>query len=415
MAALAVVLFTSCPGTESPEQEEVFLPPSKPQAPLLVFWNSMIIAGWSGISGADSYEIYCSADSENPGPAVKSAGVTSAVLTATGDKNLFSSGVAYYVWIRAKNSAGVSPLSDAAAQISTGDGPLYRDMAAVDGKPVSGNGAYAIKVTVPPGYMYGGTEQIKKGVFVQGRNLSIDSFTMAKYETTRELYVVVQAWALENGYHFATVVPVFSVNDQARPVTGISWRDAVVWCNAYSEMTGLEPVYYYPAVEPGAVLRDSGNPAACNGAVMDKGKTGYRLPTEVEREFAARGGDPDKADWQYSYAGSNAADDVAWYHGNSAFQIQPVGGKTANRLGIFDLSGNVQEWCWDWMNWAVDVTAETPADGAAYSQTAPLANQKAFNGGGVGSNITYSCVAYRWGYAPEYHDNYIGFRVVRIP
>jgi formylglycine-generating enzyme required for sulfatase activity len=176
-------------------------------------------------------------------------------------------------------------------------------------------------------------------------------------------------------------------------------------------MAELEPVYRYN----GGILKDSTNAAVCDGAVMDKTKSGYRLPTEVEREFAARGGDPGKADWMYMYAGSATASKVAWYHGKSAYTINAVGTKTANRLGIFDLSGNVQEWCWDWMNWAVDVTAASPGDGAAYSGTAPLANQKAFNGGGVGSNITMSCVSYRWGYIPGYTDPYVGFRVVRKP
>jgi formylglycine-generating enzyme required for sulfatase activity len=112
----------------------------------------------------------------------------------------------------------------------------------------------------------------------------------------------------------------------------------------------------------------------------------------------------------FIYAGSNNADTVAWYHGNSPFQIKAVGTKTANSLGLYDLSGNAQEWCWDWMHWAADVTAATPADGEAYHKIA--ANQKAFNGGGVGSNVTMSSVTYRWGFGPGYTDGYIGFRVV---
>jgi formylglycine-generating enzyme required for sulfatase activity len=208
-------------------------------------------------------------------------------------------------------------------------------------------------------------------------------------------------------------MPVFSGGDTYKPVAGISWRDAVVWCNAYSEKEGKNPVYTYQ----GAVIRDSRdiNATACDDAEMDKTQSGYRLPTEVEREFAARGGDPGKPGWMYIYAGSDNADVVAWYHGNSPYTVREVGQKAANRLGIYDLSGNVQEWCWDWMNYSADVTPETPAEGAAYRGTAPLINQKPFNGGGVGSNVTMSCVAYRWGFTPDYKDSYVGFRVVRKP
>jgi formylglycine-generating enzyme required for sulfatase activity len=237
---------------------------------------------------------------------------------------------------------------------------------------------------------------------------------MAQYETTQELWYTVQTWALEHGYQFQN--PKNSVptgENKHKPVAGISWRDAVVWCNAYSEKDGKAPVYTYH----GEVIRDSrnANATACDNAVMDKTKTGFRLPTEAEREFAARGGNPGQADWMYVYAGSNTAGDVAWHYGNSPGAVMEGGKKTANRLGVFDLSGNVQEWCWDWMNWAVELTAATPPDGAAYRGTSPFANQKAFNGGGVGSNPTMSCVAYRWGYAPDYTNNYVGFRVVRKP
>ncbi|MDR2758068.1 MAG: formylglycine-generating enzyme family protein, partial [Spirochaetaceae bacterium] len=279
------------------------------------------------------------------------------------------------------------------------------------GGTVTGSSDYAITVTVPndPAYNNPGASSVKKGVFTEGRTVPIDSFAMAKYETTRTLWYTVAAWALANGYQFQNPNAAAPGGSNGNlPVTGISWRDAIVWCNAYSQKEGKEPVYR----SGGSLLKNSTDAAACDNAVMDKTKNGYRLPTEVEREFAARGGDPGQAAWMFTYAGSNAPDTVAWHHGNSPFQTKPVGTKTANSLGIYDLSGNVQEWCWDWMDWAVDVTTATPVDGAYHGT---MAGQKPFNGGGAGSNVTMSSVVYRWGYEPGYTDGYVGFRVVCKP
>ena len=79
-------------------------------------------------------------------------------------------------------------------------------------------------------------------------------------------------------------------------------------------------------------------------------------------------------------------------------------------MGIFDLSGNAQEWGWDWINYGVAVTPDTPWDGVRYSSRF---SQKPMAGGGVGSNITLSCTADRWGYGTSYKDGYVGFRLVR--
>ena len=277
----------------------------------------------------------------------------------------------------------------------------------VPGGTVTGSAGYAMIVTIPPGYMNAGNTISKPGVFVGDRTVSIDSFFMAKYETTRKLWYEVQLYAEENDYFFQNKIAAPSQAEEKKPVVGISWRDAVVWCNAYSEMDLLEPVYYYE----NNIVKDSRNPnaAACDSAVMDRSKNGYRLPTEVEREFAARGGDPREADWMFVYSGGNT-DDVVWHHGNSPFAIKDVGTKNANRLGIFDLSGNVQEWGWGWMNYNRPVRPDAPADGESYGS--PY-TQQPMAGGGVGSNATMSCVADRWGFITDYTDQYVGFRVIR--
>ncbi|MDR2742566.1 MAG: SUMF1/EgtB/PvdO family nonheme iron enzyme [Treponema sp.] len=399
-------LFAACP--QEPEIS-VNSPPAIPEGLALESGDGRLYASWQPAAGAAEYRLYWSGTETLPAEPGMTTSVTSAVITGlTNDRE-------YTVWVKAVNSAGESGLSDPAkgtpaARALPGQ---YIDFANISGGTVTGSDTYAIIVTVPtdpPGYTNAGTSSVRKGLFVEGRTVSIEPFAMAKYETTQDLWFAVQDWALGRGYQFQNKKNALSEANKIKPVVGISWRDAIVWCNAYSEMAELEPVYRDGS---GVVLKDSRNANACDNAAMDKTKNGFRLPTEAEREFAARGGDPSQVDWSYLYAGGNDADTVAWHHGNSAYQTKTVGAKSANRLGIHDLSGNVQEWCWDWMNYAVDVTAATPVDGADYSGTSPLANQKPFNGGGVGSNVTLSCVAYRWGFAPNYTDDYVGFRVVR--
>jgi formylglycine-generating enzyme required for sulfatase activity len=234
---------------------------------------------------------------------------------------------------------------------------------------------------------------------------------MAKYETTYELWYEVREWAEAHGYTFANqgregndgtdgLVPTTAKDE---PVTYVSWQDIIVWCNAYSEKSGKVPVY----TDGGAVIRSSSDTTACDHAVMDKTQSGFRLPTEVEWEFAARGGDPrDTMNWGYTYAGSNTVGDVAWYAGNSESATHPVGEKVANSLGLYDMSGNVYEWCWDRYE---SVSSSTPADGATSGRYRML------RGGGWYFDAYYVEVSYRYGTYPSNTYGNIGFRVVCSP
>ena len=119
------------------------------------------------------------------------------------------------------------------------------------------------------------------------------------------------------------------------PVTGVSWLDAVKWCNAKSQMGGLAPAYTVRGtpLKSGSTLPD-----------LVEGANGYRLPTVPEWEWAARGGTKST---HYKFSGSNNPDAVAWTKENSGGFPQPVRNKAPNELGIFDMSGNVRELCWD--------------------------------------------------------------------
>ena len=159
--------------------------------------------------------------------------------------------------------------------------------------------------------------------------VTVKSFYMAKYEVTQKEWVEVMGgnpsnWKGEN-----------------LPVEMVSWIDAIKYCNERSQKERLTPVY-----------RGAGDSITC-----DWEANGYRLPTEAEWEYAARGGNKDLLGSIYS--GGNSADAVAWYSSNSGSRTQVVMGKQGNSLGIYDMSGNVGEWCWDW--WGSGYYAQSPS------------------------------------------------------
>jgi formylglycine-generating enzyme required for sulfatase activity len=403
---LAVFFFSSC--SDDPGQEEI--PDFRVPSPSVISGDGELSVGWAAEAEFE-YEVWYGTGNDTGSSAKWNGTITVSDIVAGATITGLSNITVYYVWLRVQKEDGIGsfgPVASCMPQMPPAD---IEGFAYVPGGTVAGSGSYAMNVTVPtdpPGYMNAGKTLTKQGVFVEDRIVSINSFFMAKYETTRQLWHEVQSWAEENGYSFQNRTSTPNETNKNKPVANINWRDAIVWCNAYSEMSYLEPVYYYQ----GNILKDSRdtNGTACDGAVMNKSKNGYRLPSEVEREYAARGGDPGKIDWMFLFAGSNNADDVAWYHGNSAYTIQSVETKNSNRLGIYDLSGNVQECGWDWMRYSSAVTPDTPVDGEPYSTRF---NQKPMAGGGVGSHITMSCVADRWGFSTSYKDAHVGFRLVR--
>jgi formylglycine-generating enzyme required for sulfatase activity len=205
---------------------------------------------------------------------------------------------------------------------------------------------------------------------------AVDSFFIAKTEVTWSEWQIVRAWAVANGYDIGSAGAGMGPD---RPVTNVSWYEALKWCNARSEREGLRPVYN---LGPAVYRYGDSVPT------LDDTANGYRLPSEKEWEFAARGG---VATNDYEYSGSNDPDEVAWYAPISGSVTHDVATKLANELEIFDMSGNVWEWCFD-----------------AYAGTL-----RVIRGGSWSSSYVRCSVARR-----SYDDSsgsvdYIGFRVAR--
>ena len=127
----------------------------------------------------------------------------------------------------------------------------------------------------------------------------------------------------------------------------------------------------------------------------------YRLPTEAEWEFAARGGNKSQG---YKYSGSNNIENIAWYDGNSGNTTHPVGQKLSNKLGVYDMNGNVWEWCNDWCG-AYTGAAQTNPQGASSGSS------RVIRGGGWGSGARRVRVSYRNNGTPVNRINNIGFRL----
>ena len=224
--------------------------------------------------------------------------------------------------------------------------------------------------------------RVEGGTFPMGANggiheVTLSTFFLAETEVTQALWKEVMG---NNPSRFAG-------ND--RPVDSVSWLDAVAFCNALSEKAGLSPAYEI----------------AGNTVTWRREAGGYRLPTESEWEYAARGG-INGVSGQAPYAGGETPENIGWYDANSGKSSHPVKGKAPNGLGLYDMSGNLWEWCWDYYG---EYPREAVTDPAGPAESA----RRVLRGGAWFTPANLIRVTNRYWNSPGFKANSVGFRLAR--
>jgi len=219
--------------------------------------------------------------------------------------------------------------------------------------------------------------------------VELSSFYIGKYEVTQNEWNQVMS---SN--------PSFFTDNGLKPVENVKWSEAIRYCNLKSVQEGLEPCYYVngnpnPGNWPGEAEWDE---VFCNWE-----KSGYRLPTEAEWEYASRGG---LNNHNYKYSGSNDINQVGWHLGNSNNHTNLIGLKNSNELGIYDMTGNVFEWVWDFYGPYTVNSVLNPSGPAS-------GTERVIRGGSwdVPSDICY--VSFRDCFGITFQDTSLGLRVVK--
>lgn len=237
-------------------------------------------------------------------------------------------------------------------------------------------------------FMMGSTSDMSNSDEAPVHEVVISPFWLSEVEVTFELYDM-----FTNSTDWRTR-PDSGFGRGQRPIINVSWYNVTEFCNWLSIQAGLTPCY-------------SGDD---EDRVCDLSANGYRLPTEAEWEFAAQGGVFNE---KFYFSGSNTLADVAWYETNSDGQTHPVASKNANILGIYDLTGNVWEWCNDWTGQYPSEKVTDPSGPNHDGDQHQFYNGKIIRGGSWYNKSEDNRITNRSYDTPTSHLNFVGFRLAR--